>query len=431
MNLYKQITTHEVYPALGCTEPIACAYAAAVAAANLGEPVETLSLKVDRGTYKNGAAVTVPHSEGRKGNLIAAALGALLAAPDAKLHLLSRVTDTVRRQATRLVDSGACTTACLDEESGFRVEVALASASHNARCVLADAHTHIALIEKDGARLVEADASGDGAADLAYRDQLKTLAFTDLLALADDLDGDDMAFLKKGVEMNRAMAERGLAIEGTARQLQRMKEDGFLADDMFFRTKNRVAAAVDARMAGVDQPVMTSGGSGNQGIVAILTLHGVGTEMSVSEETILKSIAVTHAVNAYVKSFTGELAVICGCAMAAGIAAAAGIVYQQAGPDLEKITLAVNNVIGDLGGLICDGAKPGCALKTITSVDAAMRSSLMALRGYGLAEDEGVVGRTVEDSIGNLGRITLEGMFHVDPTVLDILHNKAGKSGKA
>jgi len=286
-------------------------------------------------------------------------------------------------------------------------------------------------IEKDGAILYEAAHTGAGPADLAYRDRLKTLAFKDLLALVDSVDGDDLDYLKKGVEMNLAMADRGLACEGTASQLLRMKEDGFLADDMFFRTKNRVAAAVDARMAGVDRAVMTSGGSGNQGIVATLTLHGVGNEMGVPEETILKSIAAAHVVNAYVKSFTGELAVICGCAMAAGIAASAGIVYQQAGPDLAKITLAVNNVIGDLGGLICDGAKPGCALKTITSVDAALRSSLMALKGYGLAEDEGVVGRTVEDSIRNLGRITLEGMFHVDPTVLDILHDKTGGSGKA
>lgn len=431
MNLFKQITSNEVYPALGCTEPIACAYAATVAAARLDEPVESLSLKVDRGTYKNGAAVTVPHSGGRKGNLIAAALGALLAAPDAKLQLLSRVTDAVRLEAARLVDSGACAMACLDEESGFRVEVDLTSASHRARCVLADAHTHVSVIEKDGQSLLEPADRADSAADLAYRDQLKTLAFTDLLALVDHLDGDDIAYLKKGVEMNLAMAKRGLAVDGTASQLLRMKEDGFLADDMFFRTKNRVAAAVDARMTGVDQPAMTSGGSGNQGIVATLTLHGVGVEMSVPEETILKSIAVAHTVNAYVKSFTGELAVICGCAMAAGIAASTGIVYQQAGPDLEKITLAVNNVIGDLGGLICDGAKPGCALKTITSVDAALRSSLMALKGYGLTEDEGVVGHTVEDTIRNLGRITLEGMFHVDPTVLDILQNKAGRSGKA
>ena len=184
-------------------------------------------------------------------------------------------------------------------------------------------------------------------------------------------------------------------------------------------------------MAGISQPVMTSGGSGNQGIVAFLTLDSVGRSLDIPEETILRSIGAAHVINSYIKCFVGELAVICGCAMAAGIAAAAGIVYQKKGAALPEISLAVNNVISDLGGLICDGAKPGCAMKTVTSVDSAMRSAFMALGGYGPESDEGVVGMTVEDSIRNLGRITLEGMFEVDPTLLDIIRTKSGGSGKA
>jgi len=136
-------------------------------------------------------------------------------------------------------------------------------------------------------------------------------------------------------------------------------------------------------------------------------------------------------VNAYAKCYVGELSVICGCAMAAGIASASAIVYQQAGIDLARITLAASNVIGDLGGLICDGAKPGCAMKAVTAVDTAIRSALMALKGYGLTVDDGLVGKTVEDSLRNLGRITLEGMFQVDPTILHILQDKAAARGKA
>jgi L-cysteine desulfidase len=431
MSLLKEILAHEVYPALGCTEPISCAYAAAVAAAELGEPVERVALGVDRGTYKNGAAVTVPHSGGRKGNLIAAVLGGLVAQPGARLEVLRGVTPELLERAVGLVDSGACGIACLEGGPGFRVEAALSGANHTASCVLAGGHTYIERIERDGETVFEAAAgSGDGG-DLAYRSELGRMDFAGLLAAAEKIDAGDLAYLKKGVDMNLAMADHGFKIPGTAGQLLRMKEDGYLADDMFFRTKIRVAAAVDGRMAGLEQPVMTSGGSGNQGLVATLTLHGVGKEMKVPEGTILRSIGAAHVINSYVKCFVGELAVICGCAMAAGIAAAAGIVWQQAGSDIRRITLAVNNVIGDLSGLICDGAKPGCAMKTVTSVDAAMRSALMALGGYGLSADEGVVGRTVEDSIRNLGRITLEGMFQVDPTVLDILAGKAKGPGKA
>jgi L-cysteine desulfidase len=245
-----------------------------------------------------------------------------------------------------------------------------------------------------------------------------------LLTLAAGADTADREYVRRGIEMNLAMARRGEDVPGTAGQLRRIHERGYLAEDLFYRTKLLVASAVDARMAGVSQPVMTSGGSGNQGIVAILTSYSVGREMGVGEERIVESIAAAHLVNAYCKCFVGELSVICGCAMAAGIAAAAAIVYQQAGNDARQITLAVNNVIGDLGGLICDGAKPGCAMKTITAVDTAIRSGLMALEGFGLSPADGVVGRTAEDSIRNLSRVTLEGMFSVDPTVLLILREK-------
>jgi L-cysteine desulfidase len=260
---------------------------------------------------------------------------------------------------------------------------------------------------------------------------LKQMAMADVLAVAQTLDADDRAYLRRGVEMNLAISEWGFEVGGTARQLFEMRRDGFLADDMFYRAKLRVASAVDARMAGMGQAAMTSGGSGNQGIVAILTPYIVGREMGIDADRILESIAVAHLVNAYAKCFVGELSVICGCAMAAGIASAAAIVYQQAGIDLERITLAAGNVIGDLGGLICDGAKPGCAMKAVTAVDTAIRSALMALKGYGLSPDDGLVGQTVEDSLRNLGRITLEGMFQVDPTMLHILQDKTAASGKA
>ncbi len=464
MNLLKEVLAHEVYPALGCTEPISCAYAAATAAAELGGPVESLRLRVDPGTYKNGAAVTVPNSSGGKGNLIAAALGATLARPDRKLELLQDVTGDILQRAKELYGSGRCRLECLAGRTDFRVEVTLSGGGHEAGCTLSGGHTHVARIEKDGRAVLQADeeaeppdwfvvpASAGGpercsavqepaeagttnpravSRRLLYRDALRQMALADVLASAATLDDDDRAYLRRGVEMNLAISEWGFEAGGTASQLQQMHREGFLGDDIFYRTKLRVASAVDARMAGMSQAVMTSGGSGNQGIVATLTPYLVGREMGVDAPRIIESIAAAHLVNAYVKCYVGELSVICGCAMAAGIAAATAIVYQQAGIDLRRIALAAGNVIGDLGGLICDGAKPGCAMKAITAVDTAIRSALMALKGFGLSSDDGLVGQTVEDSLRNLGRITLEGMFQVDPTLLHILHDKAAASGKA
>jgi L-cysteine desulfidase len=431
MNLFKEVLAHEVYPAFGCTEPISCAYAAATAAAQLGEPVESLLLKVDPGTYKNGAAVTVPHSNGGKGNLVAAALGATLARPDAKLELLQSITADELYRAKALCDSGRCRLECLPGQTDFHVEVTLNGAKHCARCVLAGGHTNVTLVEKDGQAVVQANAGSSASAPLAYRHALKQMTMAEVLALAGQIDAEDRAYLRRGVEMNLAISEWGFEVGGTAKQLFQMHRDGFLADDMFYRAKLRVASAVDARMAGMSQAAMTSGGSGNQGIVAILTPYIVGREMGIDADRILESIAAAHLINAYAKCYVGELSVICGCAMAAGIASAAAIVYQQVGIDLARITLAAGNVIGDLGGLICDGAKPGCAMKAVTAVDTAIRSALMALKGFGLSSDDGLVGNTVEDSLRNLGRITLEGMFQVDPTMLHILQDKTAASGKA
>lgn len=429
--LLKDVLANEVYPAFGCTEPISCAYAAAIAASHLGEPVERLTLKVDAGTYKNGAAVIVPRSGGAKGNLIAAALGAVLANPKAKLLLLQDVTAEILDRAQSLVRAGACRIECDGDARDFRVDIAVAGCEHTARCMLAGGHVTIERIEKDGGLIFQADCRPTEAAGVAYRHELKRLDMAEVLTLVDGADEDDLAYLRRGVEMNLAMSEWGFEVGGTAQQLRLMQREAFLADDMFFRTKLRVASAVDARMAGMSQAVMTSGGSGNQGVVAVLTPYIVGREMGVHADRIIQSIAVAHLVNAYIKCFLGEVSVICGCAMAAGIAPATAIVYQQAGTDIQRITLAVNNVIGDLSGLICDGAKPGCAMKAITAVDTAIRSALMALKGYGLTADDGLVGPTVELSLRNLGRITLEGMFHVDPTMLTILRDKTAASGKA
>jgi L-cysteine desulfidase len=299
-----------------------------------------------------------------------------------------------------------------------------------ARCVLSGGHTNIVVLERDG-RKIDIDESTGLSDGKDYRKTLKKMFLKDLLHDVVQLDQETRDYLQRGVDMNLAIAEAGAKSEGTAHQLLRMKDSGVMADDLFFNVKFRVAAAVDARMSGYPMPVMTSGGSGNQGAVGILTPYLVGRHQDIDLERIQESIAITHAINSYIKCFIGELSVVCGCSMAAGIAAAAAIVYQQCGIDMVKITFAMDNVIGDLSGLICDGAKPGCAMKTVTAVDTALRSGFMAIAGYGVSDDDGIIGTTPEKSIMNLSRIALEGMFGVDPTVIHILQDKATAHGRA
>lgn len=431
MTILEEILANEVYPALGCTEPIACAYAAAAAAEQLlPSPVLKMTLTVDPGTYKNGAAVTVPHSGGGKGNLVAAAMGAFAADSSSRLEVLQKVTPEVLHKAITLIESGNVEYLCKEDCREFYVEARIEGTDSWARCVLSGGHTNIILLEKDGKNKAPGKSSGDSGVR-NYRSLLKRMPIQDLLMEVVQLDQKTRNYLQQGVEMNLAIAEKGGRTKRTAYQLQQMKEAGVMAEDLFYHIKFKVAAAVDARMSGYPMPVMTSGGSGNQGAVGILTPYLAGRHRGVDLGRIQESIAITHAINSYIKCFIGELSVICGCSMAAGIAAAAAIVYQQCGIDMEKITFAMDNVIGDLSGLICDGAKPGCAMKTVTAVDTALRSGFMAIGGYGLSDDDGIIGTTPEDSIRNLSRIALEGMFRVDPTVIHILQDKATAHGRA
>ena len=429
MNILKEILKNEVYPAVGCTEPIACAYAMAAAAEQLSpNPVEKMKLSIDPGTYKNGAAVTVPHSGGSKGNLIAAAMGAFVADSSTKLEVLQQAGPELLQKAIKLIENGKVEYLCNEDKKEFFVEAQVEGGDSWARCVVSGGHTNIISLEKNG-QPIDIGKSSDESDSQYYRSALKEMPLKELLTTVVELDEETRNYLQRGVEMNLAIAEAGAEIRRTAYQLKQMKEKGVLAEDLFYKVKYKVASAVDARMSGYPMAVMTSGGSGNQGVVAVLTPYLVGHHQGIDLARIQESIALTHAINSYIKCFIGELSVICGCSMAAGIAAAAAIVYQQCGIDMEKITFAMDNVIGDLSGLICDGAKPGCSMKTVTAVDTAMRSGFMAIAGYGLSNDDGIIGTTPENSIKNLSRIALEGMFKVDPTVLHILQDKAASHG--
>ena len=341
-----------------------------------------------------------------------------------------RCPDHVAR-AKALIDSGAYAYASLPDATDIRIEVTVRGGGHSACCVLSEGHANIECIAVDG-KVIQRREPDDAAANpIAYRKILQAMSLREVLKVAVRLDEEDRRFLHEGVMMNLAMAQHGHSMQGAASQLRHMREIGVLAEDLFYRVKIEVAAAVDARMAGVPAPVMTSGGSGNQGVVAILVPYLVGQDRGIAEPRILESIAVAHVLNAYVKCFLGELSVVCGCAVAAAVAAATAIVYQHEGIRLDKITSAVNNVVGDLSGLICDGAKPGCSMKTVSGVDAAMRAAFMAIEGFGIAADDGLLGHSAEQSIRNLSRITLEGMFPVDPTLVTILQEKSSRNENA
>ncbi len=425
MTILKEVLSREVFPALGCTEPIAVAYAASVAAREVADgQLEDLFILVDPGVYKNGLAVTVPNTGGERGNLIAGVLGALLKRPDLRMEIMKAVTPESLAQAKAFLREKKARIACDKSRTGLYIEVRLQTTAGSARVVLQGGHTNVSLIERDGRPVFQAPQGETTGSEDNYRHTLKAMSLGELVEAADAADAEDLAYIQRGIEMNLAISEVGHDLKKVGYYLDDLLAKGYLLEDVFSSAKRMTAAAADARMAGMSYPVMSSGGSGNQGVVAILVPYSVGRHFKIPDETIVKSVAFSHLLNAYVKSYTSDLSPICGCAIAAGVGAAAAIVYQQAGKDLPKISLAVNTIVSDLGGMLCDGAKEGCALKVVSSTDAAIRAAYMALNGHGVTAVEGFVGRTAEETIQNLSRIGHIGMAKVDDTMIDIMTEK-------
>lgn len=426
MNLLKEVLANQVYPAMGCTEPVSVALCAAHAAKALGQAPKKAVFKLDAGTYKNGMGVRIPNTEGEKGNLLAGAMGLLIAKPELNMEILSGANKEIVARAKELVKQHAVNTQVAPGVHGFYVECDLeGQGGAAARCIISGSHTHVTFLSANGKELVHTKGPAQTAEGPAYKEVLRKATLKDLLDAAQNADEQDLAYIKKGVEMNLKAAEMGQALQKVGFYIKELVRKGLLQMDLISSTKILTACAADARMDGRAVPVMSSGESGNQGVVTILVPWKVGKEMGVDETTILKSIALSHLLNGYVKVFTGELAPICGCAIAAGVGATAAIVYQQRGACVPAITLAINNIISDIGGMLCDGAKSGCALKVVSSTDSAIRSAYMAIHDYGITEVEGFVGRTAEETIQNLGNISNQGMSQVDPLIVDIMQEKS------
>ena len=422
--LYKELIKREVFPALGCTEPIAVAYAAALAAAELSENPDTVLIVVDPGVFKNGFAVTVPNTCGERGNLIAGALGALVRRPDLKMEILQAVDAKILELARTMVLEKQVSISFDATKTDLYIDVTVTSGNEICRAVLEGGHTNLVLLEKNGQRLSAKNTAQGEKSGHGYRERLSTMTIAEMIDLLDHLDQEDLTYLQEGIKMNLAIAEAGKELKKVGYYMSDLLNKGLLIDDVLSSSKILTASASDARMSGLSYPAMSSGGSGNQGIVAILVPYNVGRRFGIDEQTIIKSIALSHLINGYIKCFTGDLSPICGCSIAAGVGATAAIVYQQTGKDLNKITLAINTLISDLGGMLCDGAKGGCALKVASSTDSAIRAAYMAINGHGISEEEGFIGRSAEETIRNLSNISEKGMALVDTTMLRIMQAK-------
>ncbi len=423
--LLKQVLKGQVYPAMGCTEPVSVALCAANASALHKGRIKKAVVFVDSATFKNGLGVRIPNTDGEKGNLLAAALGLLTAKPKLGMEILKGVSSSVLKKAKIMLEEKAVTIKVKNQKGFYIKTEVLFEDGYKTKAVISGCHTAVTYLEDNGRVLIDVKPEvKTGKSEGDFKRLLAKASLSDLVREAQNADDEDLAYIKEGALMNLAAAKKGANLKKVGFYLSELVKLGMLDKNLINSAKILASQAADARMDGIAVPVMSSGESGNQGIVAVLVPYHVGKRLKIKEKTILQSIALSHLLNGYVKAFTGDLAPICGCAIAAGVGASAAIVYQQKGADLKAITLAVNNIISDIGGMLCDGAKSGCALKVVSSVDSALRAAFMGMNHYGITEVEGFIGKTAEATIQNLSRISTVGMVKVDTTIVDIMKSK-------
>jgi L-cysteine desulfidase len=404
--------------ALGCTEPASIAYAAATVAQELNGEILAAHLVCDPRMYKNCYAVGIPHSGGMTGILAALAIGACLPHARSRLECFQDAQAEELARAKALLGAGKVTVEVAREETELLVEVSLSTDSHQGRCLIRGEHTRVVSVTVNGHEtpLDLAPEERTPRSTASLRKELANTSFSDLIALAQGLTGSDATRLHQGVALNQAIAHHGLTL--FPRRFFQM-----MGSDAVSRLSRLVCAGVYARMSGEDYTVMSLSGSGNKGITTAVPLSLWGEDNGHDQRRIDEALALALLVTSATTHNLGALSAVCGCSNAAGIGLAAGLVYLEGG-DEAAISLAMNNMVGNVAGMICDGAKIGCAMKTMTSVDAAFRAAALALSGIGIPASDGIIGRDGKESLFNLGRIARQGMISADAEILAIMQEK-------
>lgn len=408
---YLTLLREETLPAIGCTEPVAVALCAAEASACLLKEPYRLHLEVSPYILKNGMHVGIPGTAGLTGLDLACALGSLLPHPEKQMTILGDVSDEKLSKAKAIVQSGSVSVRSADTPYKVWVDVRIDAADgHWARAVIQGTHTHVLLVEKDGQPL-----RTDRCQESESRD-MPAITLESVYAFATTVSQADLEFLDEIIRVNTRIACEGLARDYGLCVGRHLANSLDAAQQVIAVT----AAAADARMSGCQLPVMTNMGSGNQGITASLPVIETAHLLGASREQLLRALAISELVAMEVKTHIGRLSALCGCSIAAAIGAASAMVFLRGG-NFEQIAYAVNMMVGDVTGIICDGAKPGCALKIATAVSAAQRAAVLALSLEHTVQPYGIVSSDVEATIQNLGTLGRDGMGNANDVVLRMM----------
>ncbi len=412
---YVKILEEELKPAMGCTEPIALAYAAAVARKVLGEVPEKVVIGASGSIIKNVKSVIVPNTNRLKGIPAAAAAGIVGGDPDKELEVIAHVTEDQIKGMRTFLDTAEIIVEHVDNGLTFDIIVTLYKGENYSKVRIVNYHTNIVLIEKNGEILQEVEVQGESEEGLTDRSLLKMKDIWDFINSVDIADIKEM--LDRQIACNMAIAEEGIRGDYGA-NIGKVLID-MNGTDVRTRARAMAAAGSDARMNGCELPVIINSGSGNQGITASVPVIVYAKELGVDDDKMYRALALSDLTTIHQKTPIGRLSAFCG-AVSAGAGAGAGIAYLNGG-DFEAVVHTVINAVAIVSGMVCDGAKASCAAKIAEAVDAGIIGYNMHIRGQNFEDGDGIVKSGIEDTILSVGRLAKEGMKETNTEILSIM----------
>ena len=417
------LVNKEVVPAIGCTEPMAVALCTAKAATTLGRRPDRIEVFLSPNMLKNAMGVGIPGT-GMIGLPIAVSLGALIGKPEYELEVLKDLTPATLEQGKRYInDADIDIKLKQGNVDKLYIEGVCRAGSDMATAIISGSHTHFVYVERNG-EVVMDNRGGHGGSD-EEEDDIQ-LNFRLVYDFATTAPLDEISFILKTKEYNMKAAEE--SIKGNyghclGKTMDRPLSHGIFGDNIFSHILSRTASACDARMGGAMIPVMSNSGSGNQGICATNPVVVYAMENENTEEELIRALMLSHLTAIYIKQSLGKLSALCGCVVAS-TGSSCGITYLMGG-DYTRICNSVKNMVANLTGMICDGAKPSCALKISSGVSTALLSALLSMEGKCVTSAEGIVDDDVDKCIHNLTSIGADAMRATDDMVLDIMTHKS------
>lgn len=405
---------NSIGPSTGCTEPVAIALNCATARKWAPGPITDVSITMDMGLIKNAMNVGIPGISGR-GIKLCAAVGLVGGNAEDSMNVLAGIRPSHEDEARALLP--LIKIDAREDVEELYIETILTTQEARVRVITWASHDNIALVEKA--------PFSDFTPEIAPANpRIKEFSLSDFKDFADQAPIEMLEFLQEGVEMNRRIAKKGLEM-GFGKSLSELTQHAAWGDSLIPHVQLITGAASFARMSGVQMPVMIATGSGNQGIALSLTIVAAAEKLAVSGEKVLRALAMGHCVNLLIKAYLGTLSPICACGVASGVGASVGIVYLMDG-SAEQMMGAIRSMLGGITGIICDGAKEGCANKVALSGSYAALSAMTALSDFSISGEDGILHEDLHELLSNMEYLAKKGMADTNKAILKIMEGEAG-----